>query len=154
MVRRDVEGGEVVEIVLDIRPLGDREAHLAEDRRQLVDRLADRMDAPGRLGRAGSVTSIRSRPGARRGRPRERAAARLDGRGDLVLDGVEAGAGRAAAPPGSCAPSPFIRPVISPFLPSASTRISSRAALLAAAAAAATHLALTVSRSMLVLIPK
>ena len=45
---RDVEGGEVVEIVLDMRPFGDRKAHLAKDRDDLVDRLADRVDAAGR----------------------------------------------------------------------------------------------------------
>src|SRR6516164_8645947 len=44
---RDVEGGKVVEIFLDMRPLGERETHLAEDRDDLVDRLADRVDAPG-----------------------------------------------------------------------------------------------------------
>src|SRR3546814_3490149 len=45
MFRRDVEGGEVVEIVFDVRSLGDGEAHLAEDGDHLVRRLADRMDA-------------------------------------------------------------------------------------------------------------
>ena len=45
MVRRDVEGGEIVEVVLDVRPFGDGEAHLAEDGDDLVDGLADRMDA-------------------------------------------------------------------------------------------------------------
>ena len=43
---RDVEGGKVVEIFLDMRPLGERETHLAEDRDDLVDCLTDRMDAP------------------------------------------------------------------------------------------------------------
>ena len=45
MLGRDVEGGEVVEVVLDVRPLGDAEAHLAEDGDDLVDGLADGMEA-------------------------------------------------------------------------------------------------------------
>ena len=36
---------EVVEIVLDVRALGDHEAHLAEDRGDLLGHLADRVDA-------------------------------------------------------------------------------------------------------------
>ena len=43
---RNVEGGKVVEIFLDMRPLGERETHLAKDRDDFVDRLADRVDAP------------------------------------------------------------------------------------------------------------
>ena len=43
MVGRDVEGGEVVPVVLDVRTLGPGEAHLAEDRDELVHHLADRM---------------------------------------------------------------------------------------------------------------
>ena len=45
MFRRDVERGEIVEVVLDVRAFGHGEAHLAEDRDHLVDGLADRMDA-------------------------------------------------------------------------------------------------------------
>src|SRR4029077_3320967 len=44
---RDVESGEVVEILLDMRPLGYCETHLPEDRHDLVDCLADRVDASG-----------------------------------------------------------------------------------------------------------
>ena len=44
MLGRDVERIEVVEIVLDMRTLGDGEAHLAEDRHQLFHGLADRVD--------------------------------------------------------------------------------------------------------------
>src|SRR5258708_18902257 len=47
MFRRDVERSEVVEILLDMWALGDGEPHLAEDCDDLVDRLADRMDAAG-----------------------------------------------------------------------------------------------------------
>ena len=44
------------------RPFGDREAHVGEDLGDLVDHLADRMDAPVLRGpaRTGSVTSARS----------------------------------------------------------------------------------------------
>ena len=42
----EVERGEVVVVGLDVRTFGDREAHVGEDRGQLVDHLADRMDAP------------------------------------------------------------------------------------------------------------
>ena len=45
MLGRNVERGEIVEIVLDMRPFRDGEAHLAEDRDQLIDSLADRMNA-------------------------------------------------------------------------------------------------------------
>ena len=45
MLGRDVERVEVVQVVLDVRALGDGEAHVAEDRDDLLDGLADRMDA-------------------------------------------------------------------------------------------------------------
>ena len=54
-VARRMAFGEIqlaeVEIVgLDVRPFGDRKAHVGEDGGQFVDHLAHRMDAPG-LGR-------------------------------------------------------------------------------------------------------
>ena len=42
---REIQRGEIVVVRLDIRSFGDREAEIAEDRRDLVDDLADRMDA-------------------------------------------------------------------------------------------------------------
>ena len=42
---RDIERAEVVEVVLDVRALGHGEAHLAEDRDDLLGDLADRVDA-------------------------------------------------------------------------------------------------------------
>ena len=42
---RDVELGEVEVVGLDVRPLGDGKAHVAEDLGDLVEHLADRMDA-------------------------------------------------------------------------------------------------------------
>ena len=47
MAGREVELGEIVVVALDVRPFGDGEAHLGEDRGDLVHHLADRMDAPG-----------------------------------------------------------------------------------------------------------
>ena len=47
MAGREVELGEIVVVALDVRPLGDGEAHVGEDRRDLVDHLADRVDAAG-----------------------------------------------------------------------------------------------------------
>src|SRR5262245_57621715 len=44
---RDVERREVVEIFLDMWPLGDSKTHLAKDGDDLIHRLADRMDAAG-----------------------------------------------------------------------------------------------------------
>ena len=45
MARREVQRGEIVVVGLDVRPFGDREAHVGEDRGDLVDHLADRVDA-------------------------------------------------------------------------------------------------------------
>ena len=97
MLRRDVERGEVMEIVLDMRPFGNGEAHLAEDRDQLVDRLADRMDAAVVLGlhRQGDVDAFLRQPPIER-----RALVLLLGfaeRGlDHALELVERGAARLA----------------------------------------------------------
>ena len=41
----EVQPGEVVVVGLDMRALGDAEAHIGEDNRQLVHHLADRMNA-------------------------------------------------------------------------------------------------------------
>ena len=45
MALGEIQRGEIVIVGLDVRTLGDREAHVAEDRGDLVDHLADRMDA-------------------------------------------------------------------------------------------------------------
>ncbi len=42
-----IERGEIVVVGLDVRPLGDGEAEVGENRGDLVDHLADRMDAAG-----------------------------------------------------------------------------------------------------------
>jgi hypothetical protein len=60
MADGEVERGEIVVVGLDIRPFGDGKAHVAEDRGDLVDDLADRVDAAA-LGRRlthRQVTSI------------------------------------------------------------------------------------------------
>ena len=44
MIRRNVERGEVVEVVLDVRAFGNCEAHLGKDGDQLLDHLRDRVD--------------------------------------------------------------------------------------------------------------
>jgi hypothetical protein len=52
MAFRHVEGGEVVPVVLDLRPGGDGEAEVGENLGQLVHHLADRVDrALGHFGR-------------------------------------------------------------------------------------------------------
>ena len=43
---RDVERLEIVPVVLDVRAFGDREAHVGEDRHDLLGGLADRVDPP------------------------------------------------------------------------------------------------------------
>ena len=119
MLGRDVERGEIVEIVLDMRALGDGEAHLAEDRDQLVDGLADRMDAALALGlhRQGDVDALGRRAARRARRSSRRARGLGERRLDLVLEAVERGAAARAAASGASAPSPFISSVMLPLRP-------------------------------------
>jgi hypothetical protein len=97
MLGRDVERREIVEIVLDMRPFGDGEAHLAEDRDEFVDRLADRMDAALGLGpdRQRDVDPLGRQPCLELAR-RQPPGGALDGGGNFVLEGVEGRAGRLA----------------------------------------------------------
>ena len=53
MVRRHVERGEVVEVVLDLGTVGDFEAERAEQRLDPLDRARDRMQAAGAAAAAG-----------------------------------------------------------------------------------------------------
>ena len=96
MLLRDVERAEVVEVVLDVRALGDREAHLAEDRDDLLGDLADRVNAPvgARPYRQGDVLSLGQQLGVERHRL-ERGLARRDGVGHRLLELIVALAGRA-----------------------------------------------------------
>jgi len=50
---REVQGCEVVEVGLDVRPLGDPEPHVGEDGDQLVHDLHGRVHAPPAAGRGG-----------------------------------------------------------------------------------------------------
>jgi hypothetical protein len=90
MLGRDVERGEVVPVVLDVRPLGDRETHLAEDRGQLVDGLADRVHAAigQRARRQRDVDALARQPRIQLGLGKADAP-RLDQPGDLVLGQIE-----------------------------------------------------------------
>jgi hypothetical protein len=92
MLFGNVEGGEVVEVVLDMRTFRHREAHVGEDRRQLVHDLADRMDAAGLLRplahRQGDVDALGGQPALQLGLA-QRLAAGLDGGVDAVLETVD-----------------------------------------------------------------
>ena len=133
----EIQRREIEIVGLDVGAFGDREAHVGEDRRDLVDHLADRMDAAACLPAlpcTGSVTSMRSRGEARI--ERQRLPARLRG---------------AAIAPATASRRPLISgPAFlallrrhraerlqklrdEPFLPSAATRTASSAASSAAA---------------------
>jgi hypothetical protein len=86
MLGRDVERLEIVPVVLDVRAFGDREAHVGEDRDDLLGDLRDRVDPSlrplaGGQGDIGTLAgeprlegrSPRAPPGARRSPPRSRA---------------------------------------------------------------------------------
>ena len=90
-------------------PFGDGEAHLAEDRDDLVDGLADRMDAAIGLGahRQGHVDALAGEPLTRAPRPRAGAAARPIAVSTSSLSTLSA-APRSRRASGSSAPSPFI----------------------------------------------
>ena len=83
-----------MEIVFDMRPFGNSEAHFAEYRRQLLDRLADRVQAPnlGRARRQGDIDLLRSQLGFQRIglEPRQ---ARLQRLSNGILHSVEGLAG-------------------------------------------------------------
>ena len=90
MVRRDVEGVEVVEVVLDLRALGHGEAHVGEDRRDLFRDLAHRVDRaqPPAAGGQRHVEPFAAQPLLERGIG-ERGLLRGQRRVDLVLQRVE-----------------------------------------------------------------
>ena len=89
---REVELGEVIVVALDVRPFGDREAHVGEDGDDLVRHLADRMDAAGldaggRRGQ-GEVERLPLELGDER-RPFQDAAARGQRLGHRILERVD-----------------------------------------------------------------
>ena len=100
MVGRNVEGGEVVPVILDVRALGDAEAHIAQDGDDFLDDLADRVDAPRvlRSGRQGDVEALLAQAGVER-RPLHGRLAGVQGVCDGILQGVE-GLARFAPPVG------------------------------------------------------
>ena len=51
VANREIQLGEIEIIALDIRSFGDREAQIGENRGDLVDHLADRVDAPAQFRR-------------------------------------------------------------------------------------------------------
>ena len=92
MAGREVESGEVVIVGLDVRAFGHREAHIGEDRGDLVHDLADRMDAPTRFRRLthrqGDVDPLRREAGFEGGLC-ERLAPRGDGALHPVTQAVD-----------------------------------------------------------------
>ena len=102
MLGRNVERGEIVEVFLDMRPLGDHEAHLAKDRDDLVDGLADRVDLPGigaargpRQHRQGHIGAFAGKPAGQRGAAQP-VGGFLERGGNLIPEPVQPGAGFAA----------------------------------------------------------
>jgi hypothetical protein len=90
MVRRKVQGGEIVPVVLDLRPGSDREAEVGEDLGELVENLADRMDAAlkRRRHRQGHVEPLARQPPLERFRLEHRPASR-DRLGHALAQGVD-----------------------------------------------------------------
>ena len=136
MALGEIQFGEIVVVGLDVGTFGDRKSHVGEDRVDLLEHLAQRMDAAGfrrRLAqRQRDVDGLGGEPGIERGRLQD-VAARGERLGDLVLGEIDRRALRLAfvrrhlAERGSSAE-------IEPFLPSAATRTASRAASSPAAA--------------------
>ena len=98
MAGREVELGEIVVVGLDVGPFGDGEAEVGEDGGDLVEHLADRMDAAGldprRAHRQRDVERFRLQPRFERGGLQHRAAGGERLR-HLVLQRVDLGPGRA-----------------------------------------------------------
>ena len=92
MMRRRVQGREVVPIGLDVRALGEAEAHDAEDRHDLLDAAADRMDRAWHVEfhRQGDVDPLARQAGIEGG-GFQRPSARLDGGAEIVAQTVQGG---------------------------------------------------------------
>src|SRR4051794_38902841 len=87
MLRRHIERSEIVEIILDVRTFGDREAEIAPDLHDFFPDLTNRMDRALRLrpDRKSDVELFRSKPRLER-RLLKRTLARRNGVGDFVLE--------------------------------------------------------------------
>jgi len=85
-----VQGGEVVPVVLDLRPFGPDEAHLAEDIDDFVDGLGNGVEAPTAHGARGlgDVDGFGGEAGVELG-VGETGLARVQRPGDLVLERVQ-----------------------------------------------------------------
>ena len=96
MLGRDVERGEVVEVVLDVRALGNPETELAQNRRHFIERPRDRMAAAGRLParRQRDVGPLGGKPGFQ-GRVLQGGLAFAQRAGQALLDRVQMLAGGA-----------------------------------------------------------
>ena len=131
MALGEVERREIEVVGLDVRPLGHGEAHIGEDRRQLLDHLADRVDAAAGLGRllarAASRRCARLRA-ALRGRPRRACPSWPRSRACTLSRRPLMSGPRSLRSSGVIAPRVFRRSETEPFLPSAETRTASRAA--------------------------
>ena len=119
MVLREIELGEIVIVGLDVGTFGDGEAHIGEDRGQLVDDLRDRMDAPGLerrfAHRQRDVDALGVEPRRQR-RALECIAARGERGVDAILSPLISGPWLLRSSGGSV-PSVFSSAVIEPFLP-------------------------------------
>ena len=91
MVGREVERGEIVPVVLDLRPGRDREAEIGENLGQLVHHLADRVDAAlgDRRDRQGHVEPLGRQPLLQR-RAFQRRLARGERLGHRLAQAVDA----------------------------------------------------------------
>ena len=87
---REVQGGEVVEVVLDVGTFGHGEAHLGEQGDHLVHHLHGRVDAalPARTRRQGQVDAFRQQTRVQFG-GFQRGLLRGDGDGDAVTQTVD-----------------------------------------------------------------
>ncbi len=97
MMRGDVQGGEIHPVGFDVGAFGDRAAHGAEDRGDLLHGAADRVDQAGlaRARRQGGIETFGRQPGVEFG-VLKRDAAGLDQDGERVLEPVQRGAAFAA----------------------------------------------------------
>ena len=97
MVRRDVERAEIHPVGFDVGTIGDRAAHGAEDRGDLLHGAADRMDQAGlaRARRQGGIEAFGGQAGVEFG-VLQRGTAGLDQGGQRVLQPVQRGTALAA----------------------------------------------------------
>ena len=93
VVAGDVQGVEIVPVILDPRPLGHREPKFGKNRGQFLGRLTDRVDRAltARTGRQGDVQPFGAQAFIQRGIG-QCGLFGGEGRVDLVLQGIQRGA--------------------------------------------------------------